>query len=246
MRDRFGTQIADKIPGDKLWIKSVYLAGKITNNSWRDEIVSYRDGDWSGENHGAGASSNSGDWNTVPEALPTPNGAKLAFTGPFWRPFSGWGGHGNFDQHAKGLHANGDVNPYNHSFDMVESDPQFIAGNVELAIHECDLFFAWIDSLDAIGTLVEIGLARSLRKRVVVATSLEDVRELWLPLTFADVTIMASSPKEAWWKLWKEKPRKVSEPIVEYVPHPVSDEEEPEMQYPNEDDYCSLEMSDLI
>lgn len=37
------------------------------------------------------------------------------------------------------------------------------------AVQRCDLFFAWLTSLSAYGTLVELGWAESMRKRIVIA-----------------------------------------------------------------------------
>ncbi len=64
-------------------INSVYLAGKITGDNWRDEIAP----GWSNENHGLRGDAvygDNGDWRTVYKAVSVPDGRKLNMTGPWW------------------------------------------------------------------------------------------------------------------------------------------------------------------
>jgi hypothetical protein len=88
--------------------------------------------------------------------------------------------------------------------------PTMIIGAIEWA----DLVFVWLDSLDCYGTLVEIGLARSQDKIIVIAIQDEPARlmekyrstgissDLWLALRMAHKVISCGSPSDAWEALW--------------------------------------------
>ena len=71
-------------------------------------------------------------------------------------------------------------------------------------IARADLFIAWIDDLQAFGTLVEIGLAVGLRKPIVLGSrqlSKKTAGELWFAQMAACQVIRAVSPREFWREL---------------------------------------------
>jgi hypothetical protein len=49
-------------------------------------------------------------------------------------------------------------------------------------IKDCEVFFAWFEDLEAHGTLIEVGIAHALRKRIVVGYADENI---WHKLWFA-------------------------------------------------------------
>jgi nucleoside 2-deoxyribosyltransferase len=51
--------------------------------------------------------------------------------------------------------------------------------NALAGMKECDVVFAWIESKDCYGTLVEIGYANALGKPVFIACKDEPDSELW-------------------------------------------------------------------
>jgi nucleoside 2-deoxyribosyltransferase len=76
-----------------------------------------------------------------------------------------------------------------------------------VAIQRADLVFAWIDSPDCYGTILEIGYARAMNKVVVVAFSEEfaatkAAHEMWL-LTKWGYYIDDKTPEKAWNQFWK-------------------------------------------
>jgi hypothetical protein len=186
-------------------VRTVYLAGKVARSRWRDEIVSYREGAWSAENHGVGAvggtSGNDEDWQVVGGIVRVPDGPSLAYSGPYWRSLGRFGGHGNLAVDAAGLHANGDIGAEDHHGSTAVVRPRELAVTIREAILRADLVFAWIASRETFGTLVEVGFAAASGRLVVVAAPRFD-RELWLAGAFAHRFIRSASPGAAWSALW--------------------------------------------
>lgn len=190
-------------------INAVYLAGKM-GDKWRDEIIKYDDGDWSAENHGIctwlGYGDHYGRWRFHPAAIPVPGCDPVGFCGPYWNSGLGDGqlAHQSVieaNEWYPNTHANFD--PYVH--DPGDNDDAKMAtmARCRLAIEFCDLFFAWIDSPDAYGTLVEIGMAMNSGCHIVIALGpTADAADLWFPLTIADVVLRAKTSGEAWNSLW--------------------------------------------
>lgn len=193
----------DSLMGSGVFIKNVYLAGKITNDSWRDELV---DG-YSSENDGVVyrawelEDEEPLNWQTIPKALPIPDGRRLNLTGPFWLPLDGSGGHGSADDNL-GEHCCG----YPGQHGEFLPNPSLLS-RIKAAIGESDLIFAWIDRLDCYGTLVELGYAHALNKFIAVARP-EFLNggsdELWMASRLANRRIEAPSAKEAWRILWQD------------------------------------------
>jgi hypothetical protein len=192
-------------------IKSVYLAGKITNDNWRDQIV----GGWSCEkvsrHYSQVVGSSLGrEWGVARNAVKAAYGVKLDYTGPWWSDMGEFGGHGDSSScswpHAYG---GGDVTAHGESCDYrspeeVRATSRAVANNVVAAICKCDLLFAWINSDDCFGTIFEIGVAVSRNKTVVIACPAAfDHQQMWLSRSFSPVLVIADSAGGAWEKLWK-------------------------------------------
>lgn len=192
-------------------IRSVYLAGKITRDNWRDEIVS----GWSEENHSphtyhAVGESGGERWELVRNALAAPTGQRLDYVGPWWSDAGACGGHGSA-KGCSGPHAYCAGAYDSHGEEItpdegdIESSRAMVSANVRKAIERCDLLFAWINSCDCFGTIFEIGYAVALKKTVVVACpEAFDHEQMWLCRQFASWTVIGDSAGEAWKTLWKE------------------------------------------
>ncbi len=188
-------------------IRRVYLAGKITGTRWRDEIVTEG---WSFENHSAiDFDISEGKWSTIKNCLPIPDGRRLDMTGPFWRG-TNLGGHSDIGYTA-GPHAFTEVRDDEpHEGAAWPADLPALVNEIRSAIGWSDLLFAWIDSQDCFGTLVEIGFAAALSKVIVVAwPNGFDMSELWIARELSTVhragpSIQASglTAKQAWDGLW--------------------------------------------
>jgi hypothetical protein len=185
-------------------IKGVYLAGKITGDDWRKEIL--EGWNWL-EVDAAG-----GDWGVFPRALTAAYGAKLSYTGPWWCDFDGmWSGHASASSmgfpHACGgdlcvVHGEtiDEVDPYSQS--TIEKQ-QAVSDCVANGVAAADLIFAWLNSDDAFGTLFEIGLAVACRKPCVVASPSSFERaNTWLARSFCH-QVFADTPGQAWKLFWK-------------------------------------------
>ena len=193
-------------------IRVFYLAGKITKDDWREEIV---DG-WSYENHSkffyeACGESLGRKWDIASAAALASNGSMLDYSGPWWSDLDYGGGHGDSstcgEPHAYGARFGDDGHGFkpNGFHGDVEKAMNIVPKNVEKAIKQCDLLFAWINSDDCFGTIFEIGMAAALKKTVVVASPPEfDHTQMWLCRSFAAKCLSAESAGEAWSALWNQ------------------------------------------
>jgi len=159
-------------------MKTVYLAGRITNSTWRDEIMP----DWSRGD--TGSCEPTGGWLPKEDAI-IASGRSLTMTGPWWMDARGWGKHDlvhdNDAQHANGCFDN-------HG--QLVADTGMIALNIVLALQKTDVVFAWLDSLECYGTLFEMGYANSRRCQVFGYAANEDIaKEAWLPLQMCNNSI---------------------------------------------------------
>ena len=178
-------------------VKSFSLAGKITGTTWRETIVD----EWSFENHSSSYwqaymdYEEDGTWAVVPHACTVLDSISLSYTGPWWR--DPWA-HGN----------SGDSSwPHGYSNKLEEegvADKKQIANAVVNAIHASDLVFAWIDSHDCYGTLLEIGYAKGLGKTIVaVFSDAIDTSQLWLTQAAATYSLTAKTPRDGWDEFWR-------------------------------------------
>lgn len=188
-------------------MKNVYLAGKITNNNWRDQLIErYMH---SQENDGIVNRAWTGDvcdcftmtesWTTVENCLKTPSGKMLNCTGPWWMPLAGSSGHGTIDQNPS-PHKMGTTEP--HHWSTADLDTAFTRDQIINAIQKADLLFCWIDCVSCYGTLAEIGFARGLNKKIAIGIlpELHKTNEFWLTCSLANSVVVAQSAKEAWYK----------------------------------------------
>lgn len=186
------------LPWCKTRVKFFYLAGKITRTTWRETIV----GEWSFENHSWSYGQayfdyeEDGTWAIVPHACKVLDSISLHYTGPWWRD--------DF------CHGQSNDSGFPHGYSSVgqplkeESDKKQIANAVSKAIRDSDMLFAWVDSHDCYGTLLEIGYARGLGKTVVVVFSdTIDSRELWLARAAATYSLTAKTPRDGWDEFWR-------------------------------------------
>lgn len=180
-------------------IRTVYLAGKM-NSDWRDSIIksSAWKGAWTdGDSDICGF--NAWDdkvWPTRQGKVVVPGKKAIDFVGPYWDP-SIFGGHCT----AMGMSAKA---PNTHATGSIQSRTDIIA-RCGYAIRSCDLFFAWVDTEDAHGTLVEIGFASALDTVVVVVampTSLSSDL-MWFPASFGDYFVSGCDAGTAWNTLWE-------------------------------------------
>jgi hypothetical protein len=131
----------------------VYLAGRIRANDWRHKIVVNLRND----------SHSASDWRKI-DQLRMQDGN--TYVGPFFigcdhKCFHGSNGHGAGAGWKEEDGCSGDIGP----------TKQEVFARSFKGIAACDLFFVWagIDFAEAYGTLVEIGLARALGKKIVIA-----------------------------------------------------------------------------
>ena len=196
-------------------IGSVYLAGKM-GTTWRDtlmrEDIRIRGG-WSCERKGIlqWIEEGPGDfpWATAPNCVGVTGRHAISLTGPYWMPRDIGCGHDSadsVDSESPSTHAAG--------FDQ---HSYMVTRNCNAAIKSADLIFAWIDSADAYGTLVEIGMAVSADPEKVVVVAIDAslgtkvVRDLWFAMAAAafitpegcGAGIVAHSAKQAWDWVWE-------------------------------------------
>jgi hypothetical protein len=210
------------------FVKTFYLAGKITGTDWRDEIVA----DWSEENHSPHNWNamfdyeNSRLWRVARKAAAARNGVMLDYAGPWWSPACG--GHASASWFS-GTHAYFSGENFVDDPQVANVDEGFLRAIIDVgsafverslgvetpalyrevrrcidnAIHDSDLVFAWIDTADCFGTLVELGIAAARRKAIIVAFGESvDLRDFWLAASYAHEVIVAKTAGEAWAKAW--------------------------------------------
>lgn len=197
-------------------VRKFYLAGKITGHDWRAQIVP----EWSEENHSttyylSGVPDSRGKlWEVVIAISEAETGVFLDYVGPWWYDDCGCG-HGS-STGTKSPHAY--VSRTGDQYDDAEEKAVevrmargVVAGLVEEAVNDADMMFAWIDSDDCLGTMLELGMALARGIPVVVASPASFSQdETWLVRRFADFNVTADSAGEAWTKFWAENERRRS------------------------------------
>lgn len=179
-------------------IRNVYLAGRISGDTgkWRSEVIE----DWGTLNRCCGGRIE--DVEADPFEFFLPDGRTVWFNGPFWTDIYGGHGGGVGPHAASGWSGIEDVGGGSYDFAWASIDPARLTADIRSWIAASDLVFAWLDSREAYGTLVELGYAAGTGKIVVVAAPHLD-RELWLAASFAHRFIRADSAGAAWAKLWR-------------------------------------------
>ncbi len=157
----------------------IYLAGKISREDWRGEIL---------------PDLNPGgmptwDWPTLRrDGWPVDVGVIFGsydYVGPWFMCGSGHGlGHG------PGTHGAGDNGGEQHRADVIDL--------CRRAIASADLVFVWIDSLDAFGTIAEIGYAAAAGVAVAIGyPDGFDDSDLWFINGLARVVVRSDNPRFA-------------------------------------------------
>lgn len=169
----------------------VYLAGKITRNPWRNELMVT---DHKGRLNGPDFCSPANfiledraceDWPTAERAL----AGGFDFVGPWFVDTRG--GHQSVTDETHGTPPAGDHGAL---------DRQGIIIRCREAIDRADIVFAWIDTPGVHGTLWELGYASAQSKITAIALPQFGgwARDFWFPIFAADCLIAADSAKEAW------------------------------------------------
>jgi hypothetical protein len=163
----------------------IYLAGKITKNGWREDIVSEAQ-----QHPHFGRRS---PWPVLPKAV----FGKYDYVGPY---FIG-DDHGSF--HGESSHGlGGTASPDSKNLfvqDWGATPEHDIPRLCTTAIIEADIVFAWLDSVSAFGTLFELGYAKALGKKIYVGypKGVYYKRDMWFISNMADIVVEARAPGEA-------------------------------------------------
>lgn len=165
----------------------IYLAGKIARNDWRHSLVQGLE-----SISATGYSSH----HRAEFVKPWPILTKVIFgehdyTGPY---FTTGGGHGT--NHGDNSHGVGADWVYGHDLKCFPKD-DLVAACFD-AIKKSDVLFAWLNSRDAFGTFIEIGVARGLGKQIWIAHPTEQmIDDAWFVYECANQVMQAASPELA-------------------------------------------------
>lgn len=164
-------------------IPAVYLAGKISKNDWRHEVVSSLRGALESYER--------------PADLDPPRGHLVFKAAEYVGPFVMSDDHGCF--HGPNTHGQGAWDACAGAYSHVTTRTE-VAQRARVGIAEADHIFVWLDDLTAYGTLVEVGFAAGLGKRVWIYTAPgKDHADLWFASHLATngVVSYASDPVAA-------------------------------------------------
>lgn len=164
--------------------KRFYFAGKVSKNCWRGKIVKGL----------RAVGKDDGDYRSL--CLEKSILSRHHYCGPFFISCD----HGC--SHSKNQHGMG-MSHCTSASDYVPAGQREAQRNCLSNIRNCDVFFAWIDSMDCYGTIAEIGFASALGKQIVIATTSGLFEDMWFPLGMAShpfLRIWAMSPVGAFRK----------------------------------------------
>ena len=161
----------------------VYLAGRISKNDWRHKLVRFEE--YSPEDWRKVVSRTMFDGNT--------------YVGPFFVDCD----HGCF--HGKNSHGAGAGHDSEIGITCIDeycTQPEVFNKALD-GIKACDVFFVWAgtDFNQAYGTLVEIGLARALGKKIIIARHPDVSRgslDQWFAMACASEIHVADNPVDAY------------------------------------------------
>lgn len=177
---------------------------------------------------GSGAADGPAMWPILERAVL----ATFDYVGPYFVScdhgcFHGNNTHGNID--VSGFWGEYDYEKYGDSegVTIIEDDTQPVEATAfkasfnqmivtvlcREAIKECDIVFAWIDALDAYGTITELGYAAALGKEILIAGP-KQYSDMWFVYTLAGNFKLADSPLAALQEYIAEK---------NYLPSPAFD-----------------------
>lgn len=168
-------------------IISVYLAGKISKNGWRQDIFPTLK---AAECHG---------FDSRDEVIK----GNFRYCGPFFISCD----HGCF--HGKGSHGRGvgknwlagspcdEV--YRKGSDLIKARKNVTQSCVQW-INNADIIFAWIDDPKAYGTITEIGIAYQAGKPIFLAMPIhfEVFDDMWFAWTLSNYAVMVNGHMQAW------------------------------------------------
>ncbi len=177
----------------------IYLAGKISADDWRVDILGTRAGACNeafaeGDDDVFERSGATG-WHALKGAI----FGVHDYVGPFFVSCD----HGC--AHGPGTHGAGVGLPDDGKLDdVLAATERGVAINRHNVVERCaaairgaDLVFAWLNTRDAFGTLTEVGMARGFGVDVSVAWPASfDASDLWFPTTAATEARPATSPAE--------------------------------------------------
>lgn len=193
--------------------RSVYLAGKIHpwhrdgDEDWRftivPDLVHYVQDEWLAEYINA-----HNEWSFLPKAIL----GRFDYVGPFFTDLSDIsGGHGGpkMDPHGLAIIVSPGEQRGSDSFPIQKLVTELCLN----AIKRADLIFAWIESPDCYGTLMELGYAKALGKQIAcylapsfscpVPTGFDDeeedpnsVADFWFPSTACAAIVAHGTPRE--------------------------------------------------
>jgi len=168
---------------------NIYLAGKVSKNDWRHEIVD-----------GLRDECVRFDVDGIPEDWPVlVDGIAYGrhYVGPYFIGCDHGCYHGK-NSHGYGPGCAGEEKDYpgvdydNHC--PSASREAYVVKQCKNAILRSDLVFAWIDDLTAFGTIFEIGVAIGMGKRVILATTGDEkTHELWFMFQYASNSMLYGS-----------------------------------------------------
>lgn len=145
---------------------SIYLAGKVGMNDWRHSLVRDLRGYW-----GSDGEAPSLEWPVLPKGVL----GIFDYVGPYFMSDDHGCGHGQ-NTHGCGY------DRYGMCGGAYPTPGREAVRDLCLAaIDHADIVFAWLDDPSAYGTLVEVGYARGLGKRTVVAAPKLPAPSEWMP-----------------------------------------------------------------
>jgi len=173
---------------------AIYLAGKISKGDWRESVTdTLLDG-------GSGRA-----WSVTPLAVL----GRFDYTGPYFTDLGHGLDHGP-NNHGVGLAMDAEGERCSGVCPLIQKCPTdwdlceqtvdgrrwFLMAKITCAIADADIVFAWIDSLDCYGTLLELGIAYARGKTIWIAGPVK-FADLWLTYQIADARFEYATPREA-------------------------------------------------
>lgn len=157
-----------------------YLAGKIASHDWRHIVVPEL------RNHISGGCTDG--FAPLQECAPLPITQTAIYVGPFFvgcdhSCFHGDGQHGQIPGFAMDFKDTKRVGAGNYPVSELELWKLNVVGNCLRWVRRCDVLIARLSDDDPSGTLVEIGYAMALGKKLVILpTSPEAEKTHWFPM----------------------------------------------------------------
>lgn len=159
----------------------IYLAGKVTKNGWRTKLVP-------GAELDAAMLADNEPWPVLTNAI----FGEHDYVGPFLYGCD----HGCF--HGDGQHGmlcDGDNCSGNNSDDC--PDRKEVAHRCLDSVRRADLVFCWLQAPEDYGSMIEVGFALALGKRVVIGADDFDLVESHWFASSASSSVMAVTPEDA-------------------------------------------------